>query len=88
MPEYLAAVPNDPEDGAPLRFKRQPDGVIVYWIGPDGTDDGGKLNRRNNLVSGANARQNYASRSSHSRFLRVLRASAMIAIVRFAPLRV
>src|SRR5262249_36301365 len=32
VPHYLAAVPKDPQDGKPLRFKRLPDGVIIYWI--------------------------------------------------------
>jgi hypothetical protein len=52
VPNYLSAVPNDPQDGKPLRFKHRPDGVIVYWIGPDGKDDGGKLNRRNPWTPG------------------------------------
>jgi hypothetical protein len=52
VPKYLVAVPKDPQDGKPLRFTRRPDGVIVYWIGPDGTDDGGKLNRGNPWAQG------------------------------------
>ncbi len=52
VPQYLAGVPKDPQDGNPLRFTERPDGVIVYWIGPDGTDDGGKLNRSNPLTPG------------------------------------
>jgi hypothetical protein len=47
VPKYLSAVPTDPQDGRPLRYKRRPDGVVVYWLGPDGTDDGGKLDREN-----------------------------------------
>jgi hypothetical protein len=53
VPGYLAAVPNDPGDGKPLRLARRPDGVIVYWVGFDGTDDGGKLNRQNPHAKGA-----------------------------------
>jgi hypothetical protein len=53
VPNYLAAVPTDPQDGNPLRFKRMPDGVVVYWLGFDGIDNGGKLNRLNNLVQGS-----------------------------------
>jgi hypothetical protein len=44
-PELLAQVPNDPYDGAPLRYRKLADGVVVYSISEDGTDDGGNLNR-------------------------------------------
>jgi hypothetical protein len=43
----LGEVPIDPYDGKPLRYRRLPDGVVVYAIGPDGNDDGGTLNRQN-----------------------------------------
>jgi hypothetical protein len=46
VPGYLGAVPLDPFDGRPLRYKRLPDGVLVYSIGPDGPDHGGSLNRK------------------------------------------
>ncbi len=39
-PKYLAAVPDDPFDGQPLRYARHKDGVIVYSVGPDGKDNG------------------------------------------------
>ena len=52
-PNYLPAVPTDPQDGRPLRFKRRLDGVVVYSIGPDGADDGGKLNRQNPWAKGS-----------------------------------
>jgi hypothetical protein len=42
-PEELPAVPLDPFDGQPLRLRLLPDGVVVYSVGIDGTDDGGKL---------------------------------------------
>ena len=42
VPEYLDAVPADPIDGKPLRYKKLDKGYVVYSIGPDGTDDGGK----------------------------------------------
>jgi hypothetical protein len=32
VPNYLPAVPTDPQDGKPLRFKRRPDGVVVYSV--------------------------------------------------------
>jgi hypothetical protein len=43
VPAYLRAVPLDPFDGRPLRFRRLADGVVVYSVGPDGTDDGGEV---------------------------------------------
>jgi hypothetical protein len=35
VPKYLASVPSDPHDGAPLRFRRLADHVVVYSVGPD-----------------------------------------------------
>lgn len=52
VPRYLAAVPTDPYDGKPLRYQRRPDGVVVYWVGEDGTDDGGKINRNQYWTKG------------------------------------
>jgi hypothetical protein len=40
-PEPLIAVPEDPYDGKPLRFRRNAAGAAVYSVGPDGRDDGG-----------------------------------------------
>jgi hypothetical protein len=50
--KYLPAVPKDPGDGKALRYARLPDGVLIYWVGLDGEDNGGALNRKN-----PNARQ-------------------------------
>ncbi len=52
VPDYLGAVPTDPFDGRPLRYLRVVDGVIVYSTGPDGTDEGGKLDRVTPGVAG------------------------------------
>jgi len=41
--DILAAVPTDPCDGLPIRYKRLPGRVVVYSVGPDGTDHGGDL---------------------------------------------
>jgi hypothetical protein len=41
VPHFLKAVPADPYDGQPLRYKRLADGVVVYSVGPDGQDNGG-----------------------------------------------
>jgi hypothetical protein len=40
-PAYLAAVPIDPFDGQPLRYKKLAKGYVVYSVGEDGKDDGG-----------------------------------------------
>ena len=42
MPTYLDAVPKDPFDGKDLRYKKLDTGFVVYSIGEDGSDDGGK----------------------------------------------
>src|SRR5205085_10642424 len=43
VPEYLAAVPRDPCDLRPLRLARRPDGIVIYGVGRNGTDDGGDV---------------------------------------------
>jgi ABC-type transport system involved in multi-copper enzyme maturation permease subunit len=47
VPSKLANIPVDPYDGQPLRYRRNTDGVVIYSVGPDKTDDGGKLDRKN-----------------------------------------
>jgi len=42
VPQFLDAVPKDPFDGKPLRYKTLEKGYVIYSIGPDGKDDGGK----------------------------------------------
>lgn len=42
-PEYLAQIPLDPYDGVPLRMKSTKDGLVVYSIGENRMDDGGRL---------------------------------------------
>jgi len=42
VPVYLEAVPKDPFDGNELRYKRFDSGFVVYSIGEDLSDDGGK----------------------------------------------
>jgi hypothetical protein len=41
----LSAVPVDPFDGRPLRYKALPDGVLIYSVGTDGEDNGGTIDR-------------------------------------------
>jgi hypothetical protein len=43
VPTELSAVPVDPFDGQPLRFRRSAEGVVIYSVGMDGKDDGGTL---------------------------------------------
>ncbi|NLH16717.1 MAG: hypothetical protein GX455_09065 [Phycisphaerae bacterium] len=44
-PKYMEKVPIDPFDGQPLRFKRLEKGYVIYSIGEDGKDDGGKMKK-------------------------------------------
>ncbi len=41
-PNYLTLVPLDPFSGEPMKVKAQNGGVVLYSIGPDMADDGGK----------------------------------------------
>jgi hypothetical protein len=45
VPSYLSRIPTDPFDGQPLRYKRLDNGVVIYSVGPDRIDDGGRLER-------------------------------------------
>ena len=42
VPVYIAEIPTDPFDGKPLRLKPVPGGLILYSVGSDGEDNGGK----------------------------------------------
>jgi hypothetical protein len=53
VPAYLGAVPADPFTGEPLRLSRLADGVVIYGVGPDKADDGGRIDRRNPTAAGA-----------------------------------
>jgi hypothetical protein len=52
VPEFLHEVPLDPYDAKPLRYRRIQEGVVIYSIGPDERDDGGKLDRQNPTAAG------------------------------------
>lgn len=41
VPEYIKAIPADPFDGKPLRFKKLDKGYVLYSVGENGEDDGG-----------------------------------------------
>jgi hypothetical protein len=47
VPAYLTAVRMDPFDGQPLRFKKQNEGAVIYSVGADGQDDGGRFETLN-----------------------------------------
>jgi hypothetical protein len=51
VPEFLSAVPVDPFDGAPLRYRRQEEGVSVYALGRGPRDDGGAFATLNNPLA-------------------------------------
>jgi hypothetical protein len=42
VPGYLSAVPKDPFSNKPFIYRRQPTGYLLYSVGPDGKDDGGR----------------------------------------------
>ena len=41
VPEYLDAVPTDPFDAQPMRFKTRDQGIVIYSIADNLVDDGG-----------------------------------------------
>lgn len=40
-PKYASSLPIDPFDGAPLRYRADANGYLVYSVGGNGVDDGG-----------------------------------------------
>ncbi len=42
VPDLLASVPTDPFSDGPVRMAKTENGVVVYSVGPDGDDDGGR----------------------------------------------
>ncbi len=46
-PAFLKAVPADPFDGQPLRYRKDKEGVVVYSVGEDRKDDGGAFDTLN-----------------------------------------
>jgi hypothetical protein len=45
VPAYLPSVPIDPYDGAPLRYRRLADRLVVYSVGLDKQDNGGNVGK-------------------------------------------
>jgi hypothetical protein len=54
VPQFLAKVPLDPYDAKPLRYRRLEDGVVIFALGPDGKDYGGKLDPQKQAKPGTN----------------------------------
>jgi hypothetical protein len=54
VPEVLLAVPIDPFDGSPLKYKVMDGQAVVYSVGSDGKDDGGQFaaTQRENVQHG------------------------------------
>jgi type II secretory pathway pseudopilin PulG len=42
VPQFLSTVPSDPFDGQSLRYHRLAKGYVIYSVGSDGHDDGGR----------------------------------------------
>lgn len=57
VPEWLAEIPVDLVDGAPLRYRREGDRYTLYSIGWDGVDDGGSWMSRPPLTQGGAKQQ-------------------------------
>lgn len=51
-PQFLASVPQDPFDGESLRYQRVADGIIIYAVSSDRTDNNGNLDREHPKKAG------------------------------------
>ena len=45
VPDELPAIPLDPFDGQPMKYRVEAGDVIIYSIGKNRVDDGGQLDR-------------------------------------------
>ena len=62
VPQFLSAVPIDPLDGNPLRYRPNVDGTfLLYSVGEDGKDDGG------DPTSTATGTPNFSWQNNHAR---------------------
>jgi hypothetical protein len=59
VPAFLPAVPEDPYDAQPLRYKKLKKGYCIYSIGPNLRDDGGKPRPRPSARVPFEERNNY-----------------------------
>jgi hypothetical protein len=52
VPEFVPAVPLDPIDGQPLRYRPNADGTfLLYSVGENGVDDGGNPSLEKGVTS-------------------------------------
>jgi hypothetical protein len=59
VPEFISAVPLDPVDGQPLRYRPNADGTfLLYSVGENGVDDGGDPSLEKNVTSSSYYWQN------------------------------
>jgi hypothetical protein len=59
VPDFLPAIPLDPVDGQPLRYRRNADGTfLLYSVGENGVDDGGNPALEPGVTSSSHAWQN------------------------------
>jgi len=42
VPHFVQRVPRDPFDAKPLRYRKEKAGFVVYAVGTNGKDDGGR----------------------------------------------
>jgi len=62
MPEFVSAVPLDPVDGQPLRYRPNADGTfLLYSVGENGVDDGGNPSLEKGVTS-----SNYSWQNIHA----------------------
>ena len=47
VPDFIEAVPPDPFDGKPLRYRKEKGGFVIYALGENGADDAGDIERVN-----------------------------------------
>ena len=52
VPQFIGKLPHDPCDGQPFRYRVTPEGYLLYSIGTDLKDDGGKVNDLRDLPAG------------------------------------
>jgi hypothetical protein len=52
VPKCLKRIPEDPFSGKPLRYGREGTGYVLYSVGPNGQDDGGRESPANDLDTG------------------------------------